>query len=66
MVIKIIIYLVIIYLCGSQTCFKKKPNIHLELSETWRFFEVFSPTQTGGSLLEIVTRPVVDQAGYQG
>ncbi len=26
----------------------------------------FSPTQTGGSLLEIVTRPVVDQAGYQG
>jgi hypothetical protein len=45
---------------------KKKPNIHLELSGTWRFFEVFSPTQTGGSLLEIITRLVVDQTGYQG
>ncbi len=37
------------YLCGCQTCFEKKPNIHLELSGTRRFFEVFSPTQTGGS-----------------
>jgi hypothetical protein len=37
------------HFCGSQTCFEKKPNIHLELSGTRRFFEVFSPTQTGGS-----------------
>jgi hypothetical protein len=29
--------------------FEKKPNIHLELSGTRRFFEVFPPTQTGGS-----------------
>jgi hypothetical protein len=38
------------YLCGSQTCFEKKTNIHFELSRTRRFFEVFSPTQTRGSL----------------
>ncbi len=66
MVIKIIIYLVIIYLCDSQMCFKKKSNVHLELSGTQWFFEVFSPSQIGGSPLEIVTRPVVDQVDYQG
>ncbi len=38
--------MVIIYLCGSKTCFEKKPNIEVELSGTRRFFEVFSPTQT--------------------
>jgi len=39
------------YLCGSQTGFEKKSDIHLELSRTRRFFEVFPPTQTGGSFL---------------
>jgi hypothetical protein len=47
-------------------CFKKKSNVHLELSGTQWFFEVFSPSQIGGSPLEIVTRPVVDQVDYQG
>jgi hypothetical protein len=47
MVIKIIKYLVISVVLKRVL---KKTNIHLELSGTWRFFEVFSPTQIGGSL----------------
>jgi hypothetical protein len=45
--------------------FWKKNQISTS-NRTRQFFEVFSPTQTWGSLLEIVTRSVVDQVRYQG